>query len=155
MARPLLRTAEQRLSSWSAVGCMLLAQLAIAPPTACQSSICVQTPCVQTLRVCKACKSRGHFVTSQLQIVDWQRYACSASLYKTVGFVRLQTRRVCTQIVDLQASNPSICKPHKSEAFVRKPLAANLRFASEATRCTAVGCAAGGCTAKLCKAMGL
>ena len=122
MARPLLRTAEQRLSSWSAVGCMLLAQLAIAPPTACQSSICVQTPCVQTLRVCKACKSRGHFVTSQLQIVDWQRYACSASLYKTVGFVRLQTRRVCTQIVDLQASNPSICKPHKSEAFMRRRL---------------------------------
>ena len=75
--------------------------------------------------------------------------------------LRLQTRRVCCtaklckQIVDLQASNPSICKPHKSFAFVRKPIAANLRFASQATQ--PGGCVQNRrfCNAKLCKATGL
>ena len=49
--------------------------------------------CYATSRVCLA-NPRGHKVTSQLQIVELQRYACSASLYKTVGFVKQSCARL-------------------------------------------------------------
>ena len=103
---------------------MLLAQLCGAGNTAgryaCKSTICLHS---------FACKSRGHKVTSQLQIVDLQRYACSASLssrttfgcllsfactaslYKTLARLRLRLR-----------SNPS--RRLHSEAVL-----ANRRFA--------------------------
>ena len=82
--------------------------------------------------VCKGCKSRGHKVTSQLQIVDLQRYACSASLYKT--------RRGCVQIFDLQSEAVqgvgfvrSLAQPTAVQLPAQQSCAtaANRRFASK------------------------
>ena len=66
-------------------------------------------------------------MTSQLQIVDLQRYACSASLYKT--------RRGCVQIFDLQSEAVLANRRFARVGFVRSrtTFGCLLRFACTAS----------------------
>ena len=126
---------------------MLLAQLCGAGNTAgryaCKSTICLHS---------FACKSRGHFVTSQLQIVDLQRYACSASLSSPTGCCKstICSRFACTAslyktLARLRLANRRFARRRlHSEAVLANRRFARVGFVRLQTRRVC-------CTAKLCK----
>ncbi len=130
--------------------------------SACKSSICVQN-----LRFCKgfvrnACKSRGHFVTSQiLQNLRFCTHSFAlqnpprlhSEAVQGVGFVRSRSPNYVRLQTLGAVANLRFAAASLAQLRFTKPAAAAQRSCARrrfcTQPCTAYGCAAT-CTAKLC-----